>query len=43
MRGHGGPQDQVARATAVMHPRDGDLMAATVVAIVAATEFYINK
>lgn len=43
MSGHGELQDREARGAAVMHPWDGDLMAATVVAIVAAivaaTEF----
>ena len=38
MSGHGELQDREARGAAVMQTQDGDLIAATVVAIVAATE-----
>ncbi len=43
MSGHGELQDREVRWTVVMHPQDGDLKAATVVAIVVATESSSNK
>ncbi|WP_166442818.1 hypothetical protein [Phragmitibacter flavus] len=43
MREHGGPQDREAQGAAVMHPRDGDLTAVTLVVIVVATELSSNK